>query len=65
MIPITGMQHLKDIHCSERKRKNRKGDGVAPYVKNAYSCIEVQEEEIGGTIDSMWININGVKTKGM
>ena len=47
----------------EKNRENKKVGRVAVYVKNTHSCTEMQEEESGCPIESIWINLVVAKNK--
>ena len=47
-IAIVGYNSFK------KNRRNRKGGGVALYVKNAHSCTEIQVDKPGNPIESIW-----------
>ena len=54
---------IEGYNLFKRNRSNRKGGGVALYVKNTYLCTEIQEEELGSPIESIWVKIKGAKNK--
>ena len=44
---------IEGYKLTKKNTENKKGGGVAVYVKNTYSCTEIQEKEIGCPIKSI------------
>ena len=54
---------IEGYNLFKMNRRNRKGGGVALYVKNAHSCTEIQVDEPGNPIESIWIKISGARNR--
>ncbi|KAF7252758.1 hypothetical protein EYD10_02105 [Varanus komodoensis] len=47
----------------KKNRKDKKGGGVALYVRDTNICTEIQEEEPSSPTESIWLKLKGAKNK--
>ncbi|XP_060133197.1 uncharacterized protein LOC132592449 [Zootoca vivipara] len=45
----------------QRNRPNRKGGGVALYVRDVYTCEEIQDLKLQSRVECIWVKIKGEK----
>jgi len=50
---------LKGYNLFKRNRLNKRGGGVALYVREAYTSTEIQVSENGSPIEAVWVRIQG------
>lgn len=54
---------MEGYNLFRKNRPNKKGGGVALYVKDAYTCEEMHDLNSGSEIESIWVKIKGERNK--
>ncbi|XP_073409523.1 uncharacterized protein [Dendrobates tinctorius] len=50
---------LEGYNLFARNRLDKRGGGVALYVRNTYICTEIEASETGSSVETVWVRIQG------